>query len=545
MKSMNRINTLLLTFFAVMILSVTVNATAIGPKQNLNNGAVALEFFSVNDDTPTFIEGYIYPMTYTAPESGWYNITADGTMGLILGYSDDVDASFYGDFFTYKNETVTFGKPALSYKDAPYRSGAVCDPVYLDKGEEWTFSIIGKYFGPLFSEKAIFQVNLIRTIPKITGVSVNKSTVRPGDTVIYSIAFDQDMEIWELAGVYINENVYGPDGEDIFTMFSAHPGENKDKFKVTGRTITFSYPVTKEDYNQVLKLDFIRFWNNDNYFLSYANDTYRSWEVVGSIDAGYIPGVPAVKFVTGNCYHNMLTGWFYTEVENGKIYEFCELCDYKKLIGVDPDSCTHSWDSGKVTKAATYETEGVMTYTCTICGETRTSTIPKLVRKKGDIVTIGKVKYKVTSSSTVSYVSATSKSKKLTIPSSVTIDGKKYSITAIASKAFKAKKNITSVTIPKTVITIDAQAFYGCKSLKKITIPASVKKIGKKAFYNCSKLTRIEIKTKKLTNKTVGAGAFDKINSSAIVKVPKSKLEAYKILLKKKGIKGKKQKITK
>ena len=328
-------------------------------------------------------------------------------------------------------------------------------------------------------------------------------------------------------------------------MFSAHPGENKDKFKVTGRNITFSYPVTSEDYNQVLKLDFIRFWNNYNYHISYANDTFRSWEVVNAIDAGYIPGVPAVKYVTGNCYHNMLTGWFYTKVENGKIYEFCELCDYKKLLGVDPASCTHSWDSGIVTKAATYDTKGVMTYTCTICGETKTSAIAKLVRKIGDIITIGKVKYKVTSSSTVSYVRTTSKEKKIVIPSSVTIDGKKYSVTAIAAKAFKAKKNITSVTIPKTVITIDAQAFYGCTSLKKIIIPASVKKIGMKAFYNCKKLMRIEIKTEKLTSKNVGVSVFGKINSSAIVKVPKSKLKAYKVLLKKMGIKGKKQKITK
>lgn len=42
----------------------------------------------------------------------------------------------------------------------------------------------------------------------------------------------------------------------------------------------------------------------------------------------------------------------------------------------------HSWDSGTVTKAATTEEEGIMTYTCTVCGETKTEVIPKLEETK-------------------------------------------------------------------------------------------------------------------------------------------------------------------
>ena len=266
----------------------------------------------------------------------------------------------------------------------------------------------------------------------------------------------------------------------------------------------------------------------------------------------------------------MLTGWLYTKVQDGKEYQLCELCNHKKLlrtVKVAPAPCTHAWNSGKVTKVSTYDAAGVKTYTCTKCGKTRTESIAKLVAKKGDVITIGKVKYKVKSSSAVSYVRTTSKAKKIRIPSSVTIGGKKYSVTSIAANAFKANKKITSVIIPRTVTTISAQAFYGCKALKKITIPASVKIIGKKAFYgckalkkitipasvktigkrafyNCKKLKKIIIKTKKLTNKTVGAGAFGKINSKVIVKVPQGKLKTYKKLLKKKGITKKTQTIT-
>lgn len=37
----------------------------------------------------------------------------------------------------------------------------------------------------------------------------------------------------------------------------------------------------------------------------------------------------------------------------------------------------HSWDDGKVTTPATETAEGVKTYTCTVCGETKTEAIPK------------------------------------------------------------------------------------------------------------------------------------------------------------------------
>ena len=38
----------------------------------------------------------------------------------------------------------------------------------------------------------------------------------------------------------------------------------------------------------------------------------------------------------------------------------------------------HSWDGGVVTKAATIYAKGVKTFTCTVCGETRTEDIPVL-----------------------------------------------------------------------------------------------------------------------------------------------------------------------
>lgn len=43
-----------------------------------------------------------------------------------------------------------------------------------------------------------------------------------------------------------------------------------------------------------------------------------------------------------------------------------------------PATGEHKWDEGKVTKEATVDAEGEMTYTCTVCGETKTEKIDKL-----------------------------------------------------------------------------------------------------------------------------------------------------------------------
>ena len=52
--------------------------------------------------------------------------------------------------------------------------------------------------------------------------------------------------------------------------------------------------------------------------------------------------------------------------------------------GAMSGKAAHSWDGGKVTKAATCGADGVKTYTCTICKKTKTETIPMLGHKWGD-----------------------------------------------------------------------------------------------------------------------------------------------------------------
>ncbi|MBQ3601362.1 MAG: leucine-rich repeat protein [Lachnospiraceae bacterium] len=180
------------------------------------------------------------------------------------------------------------------------------------------------------------------------------------------------------------------------------------------------------------------------------------------------------------------------------------------------------------------------------------------------------VSYRVTKvtgqDATVAYVGSKEGVKgTVTIPETVTLDEVTYTVTSIASNAFKGNKKITKVVIGKTITTIGKNAFSGCSKLKtikiganvktigdgafykcssltKVTIPAKVKKVGKNAFSGCKKLKTITIKTKLLTKKNVGSKAFQGIYAKATIQVPKSKLKSYKAMLKAKGI-GKKVKI--
>ena len=72
----------------------------------------------------------------------------------------------------------------------------------------------------------------------------------------------------------------------------------------------------------------------------------------------------------------------------------------------------------------------------------------------------------------------------------ITFDG---NIVLIPESAFSQRYNLTSITIPESVLSIGAGAFYYCSNLKGVTIPKSVVSIGEGAFSLCSSLTSVSI----------------------------------------------------
>ena len=152
--------------------------------------------------------------------------------------------------------------------------------------------------------------------------------------------------------------------------------------------------------------------------------------------------------------------------------------------------------------------------------------------------------YVVTGANTVDYQKPKIGVSIVSIPSNVTLNGITYQVTGIAPNAFLNNTTVTKVTTGDQLLTIGSNAFSGCTKLKQVTIGKNVTKIGDRAFYKIKSLKKVIIKTQKLTKKTVGKQAFSGIHAKAKVKVPSKKRAAYKKILKARGIKGKKQKIS-
>ena len=91
------------------------------------------------------------------------------------------------------------------------------------------------------------------------------------------------------------------------------------------------------------------------------------------------------------------------------------------------------------------------------------------------------------------------------IPSSITVEGKEYTVSSIGERAFEFCSFLKSVTIGNSVTSIGARAFYGCSGLTSVTIPNAVKSIEKYAFADCSSLTSVTIPN---SVTSIGAYAF-------------------------------------
>lgn len=81
----------------------------------------------------------------------------------------------------------------------------------------------------------------------------------------------------------------------------------------------------------------------------------------------------------------------------------------------------------------------------------------------------------------------------INIPTSVTYNGKTFSVTGIGSSAFAYNVRLKSVNIPNSIKTIGSFAFQRCSGLTKITIPNSVTSIGRSAFEGCFMLKELTL----------------------------------------------------
>ena len=184
------------------------------------------------------------------------------------------------------------------------------------------------------------------------------------------------------------------------------------------------------------------------------------------------------------------------------------------------DKAVHTWNAGVVTTPATELTDGVKTFTCTVCGKTKTQVIPAgheheypdywMYRQvTGDVQKYKVCTYcdeeitetaeytdvfKVTEGAiSCKWIDALERCEIITgdwtIPSVVGSDA----VTKIYDAAFYGETGLTSVEIPSSVTRIGYSAFEGCDNLSSITIPASVTTIDGNLLSYCNAPVQITI----------------------------------------------------
>ena len=186
---------------------------------------------------------------------------------------------------------------------------------------------------------------------------------------------------------------------------------------------------------------------------------------------------------------------------------YCRTCKTLLEEGKILPKLEHQWNDGTVTKRATYETAGELTYCCRKCAAKRIISIEKLAYPKvGTSYTISGNEYKVSKPGAEVILVKTSKTtKNVTVPAQIYAQGITYKVTSIGAKAFNNNKNLTKVTIGTNIIKINSNAFFNCKNLKTVTIKSvllTTKTASKKAFKNAHKKLVIQVPKKVKKNYT-------------------------------------------
>ena len=187
---------------------------------------------------------------------------------------------------------------------------------------------------------------------------------------------------------------------------------------------------------------------------------------------------------------------------------YCRICNILLEEGKILPKLEHQWNDGTVTKRATYQTAGELTYRCRKCAAKRIISIEKLAYPKaGTSYTISGNEYKVSKPGAEVILVRTSKTtKNVTVPAQIYAQGITYKVTSIGAKAFNNNKKLTKVTIGTNIVKIDSNAFFNCKNLKTVTIKSvrlTKKVANKKAFKNAHKklVIRVPKKVKKIYKK--------------------------------------------
>ena len=115
--------------------------------------------------------------------------------------------------------------------------------------------------------------------------------------------------------------------------------------------------------------------------------------------------------------------------------------------------------------------------------------------------------------------STTATAADVVIPSTVTLNGKDYSVTSIGIYAFHNCGALKSVQTKAPIKSIGDGAFAYCGNLETVTLPDSVTSVGATSFYECTKLETVNLGN---SVRSIGDNAFMLCTSLGSVTLPNS-----------------------
>ena len=98
----------------------------------------------------------------------------------------------------------------------------------------------------------------------------------------------------------------------------------------------------------------------------------------------------------------------------------------------------------------------------------------------------------VAGSRTAVLTKCSSKSKEITVPTSISDEGVEYAVVTIDESAFANNSSLVNLMISDGVKTIRNKAFSNCSYLNKVILPSTLTSIGNYAFEKCNRLSNIE-----------------------------------------------------
>lgn len=119
----------------------------------------------------------------------------------------------------------------------------------------------------------------------------------------------------------------------------------------------------------------------------------------------------------------------------------------------------------------------------------------------------------------VDFASPGTYSGEITVPSTVTYNGRTLDVVAVGQYAFMNSINLTNVILPESIKTIKETGFMNCIGLKSINLPSNLESIDHSAFAGCEGLSSIEIPS---TLEEIAETAFNMCYSLSKLTIPQN-----------------------